>query len=114
MTNQPCIYKIFTMLNGGKIKGFEWDKGNLDKSYQKHGITPNQAEEIFLDKNLKVIRDIKHSQGEKRLIALGKSFAQKILFVVFIIRKNKVRIISARKANQKERKKYVQKTEKNP
>jgi uncharacterized DUF497 family protein len=29
------------------IEGFEWDKANRDKSYQKHRITPAEAEEIF-------------------------------------------------------------------
>ena len=101
------------MIDQSKIKCFEWDKGNIDKSYQKHGITPNQSEEIFLDKELKIIRDVGHSQKEARYIALGKSFEKKILFVVFVIRKNKIRIISARKANEKERRKYETKIKKN-
>ena len=71
------------MVVSKNIKSFEWDKGNIDKNYQKHGITPNESEEIFLDGNLKVIRDIKHSQKEERFIAVGKSFRKKILFVVF-------------------------------
>lgn len=90
----------------GKFKGFEWNKGNTDKSYKKHGITPKESEEIFLDENLQVSRDIEHSQTEKRFIALGKTFEKKILFIVFTLRKNKIRIISARKANLKERSKY--------
>jgi len=94
------------MFDLSQISGFEWDKGNINKSFKKHGITPNQSEEIFLDENLKVIRDIKHSQKEKRFIAIGKTFKNIILFIVFTIRKNKIRIISARKANKKERKKY--------
>ena len=63
------MYKICTMGDTGKYKAFEWDKGNIDKSYQKHGITPNEAEEIFLDENLKISRDVKHSQKEERLIS---------------------------------------------
>jgi uncharacterized DUF497 family protein len=97
-----------------KIKGFEWDKANFNKSYQKHGTTPNETEEIFLDENLRAVKDIKHSQDEKRFTVLGKTFENKILFVVFTIRKDKIRVISARKANQKERNKYEQKTKKNP
>ena len=102
------------MIDWGKIKYFEWDKGNIDKSYQKHGISPKQSEEIFLDKELKILRDIGHSRKEARHIALGKTFEKKILFVVFITRKNKIRIISARKTNEKERKKYESKIENNP
>ena len=44
-----CIYKICTMLKLGKYKEFEWDRGNIDKSYKKRGINPNEAEEVFLD-----------------------------------------------------------------
>lgn len=102
------------MTDLSKIKRFEWDKGNTDKSYQKHGITPNESEEIFLDENLKVVKDLKHSQTEERFIALGKTFKRKFLFVVFTIRKNKIRVVSARKANPKERRKYEQKVKKNP
>lgn len=101
------------MLDLGKVQSFEWDKGNLDKSYAKHGITPNEAEEIFLDENLGVVKDIKHSQKEDRFIAIGKSFENKILFVVFTLRKNIIRIISARMANKKERRKYYEKIKKN-
>jgi len=88
------------------ILEFEWDKGNLDKSYQKHGITPAESEEIFLDENLQVIKDIRHSQKETRFIALGKTFLGKILFVVFTLRGRRIRIISARVANKKERRHY--------
>lgn len=102
------------MIDWGKTKGFQWDKGNVDKSYQKHGITTNQAEEIFLDENLGIIKDIKHSQKEKRFIAVGKTFQNKVLFVIFTIRKEKIRIISARIANKKEGGKYEQKIKENP
>lgn len=102
------------MIDWGRTKSFEWDKGNVDKSYQKHGITVNQAEEIFLDENLGIIKDIKHSQKEKRFIALGKTSKNKLLFVIFTIRKDKIRIISARIASKKERSRYEQKTKENP
>lgn len=94
------------MVAKNKLKAFQWDKWNIDKSYQKHGITPNESEEIFLDEKLRVIKDFKHSQKEKRYIAIGKTSENKILFTVFTLRKDKIRIISARKANQKERRKY--------
>lgn len=89
-----------------KIKGFQWDAGNTDKSYEKHGITPNKSEEVFLDGNLKVERDVKHSEVEDRFIALGKTIDGRILFEIFTIRRNNIRIISARTANKKERYKY--------
>ena len=86
--------------------GFEWDKGNLDKSYTKHGITPSEAEEIFLDEYAVTVVDIRHTDKEIRHITIGKTEEKKILFVVFTIRKSHIRIISARKANRKEKTVY--------
>lgn len=92
-----------------KVTEFEWDKGNLDKSYNKHGITPNEAEEVFLDEEQLVLEDVKHSEKEKRFTIIGKSRKETILFIAFTVRRNKIRVISARKANSKERGKYAAK-----
>lgn len=96
------------MLDLRKVVGFEWDKGNIDKSYQKHGITPNEAEEVFLDKDILFLEDIKHSEKEERFAVIGKITKGDILFVAFTMRNNKIGIISARKANKKERRLYEQ------
>ena len=101
------------MLNLTKITGFEWDKGNSDKSYLKHGITQNEAEKIFLDKNLFFQDDIKHSSKEERFIGIGMTKVDKILFTAFTIRSKKIRVISARIANQKERRLYEEKIKEN-
>ena len=99
-----------------KLTGFEWDRGNVDKSYQKHGITPNESEEVFLDENILFLEDIKHSSEEQRFEAVGKNIKGNILFLVFTVRGNeqssttyKIRIISARAANIKERRRYEEK-----
>lgn len=89
-----------------KILGFEWDKWNLDKSYKKHGIIPNETEEVFLDEDVKIEKDVKHQQQERRFIAIGETTENKLLFVVFTIRENKIRIISGRIANKKEKEVY--------
>lgn len=89
-----------------KTLAFEWDEANLDKSYKKHGISPKEAEEIFVSEELFVLPDKKHSLSESRHIALGKSQDGKNLFVVFTLRDKKIRIISARKMHKKEVLKY--------
>lgn len=63
-----------------------------------------------MDKEQLVLEDIKHSQKEERFTIIGKSVKDKILFISFTIRKNKVRIISARGASIKERRKYEEET----
>ena len=89
-----------------KVFEFEWDKGNLDKSYQKHRITPKETEEVFVSEDFYVVSDIKHSQKEERFIILGKTSTGNNLLVVFTIRGKKVRVISARKMHRKEIVKY--------
>ena len=88
------------------ILAFEWDKGNLDKSYQKHGISPKEAEEVFVSKNSIVLPDVKHSQKEPRYIIVGKTLGGKQLTVVFAMRKERICIISARRMHMKEVAKY--------
>lgn len=89
-----------------KVLVFEWDKGNLDKSYEKHSISPKETEEIFVSEELFVLPDIKHSQKEKRFIALGKTQGGNSLFVVFTLRDKKIRIVSARRMHKKEVERY--------
>lgn len=85
---------------------FEWDRWNLDKSYVKHGVTPKEAEEIFVDEWSFVLPDIKHSQKEERFIIVGKTLEKKDLLVVFVAKGKKIRIISARRMHRKEVLKY--------
>lgn len=81
---------------------FQWDKGNKDKSWGKHEITNRESEEAFFDKEKRVFKDKLHSNGEERLRIVGKTKRGKLLFIVFTIRRGKIRIISARKINRKE------------
>lgn len=85
-----------------QVYEFLWDKGNIDKNWKKHKITDKEIEEIFFDKNKKILKDKIHSLKEKRFIILGKTKKEKLLFTVFTIRNKKIRIISSRKINRKE------------
>ncbi len=85
---------------------FEWNKGNKNKIFFKHQVSDGECEEIFFDPNKKIAKDAFHSVNEDRHIIIGRTKLQRILFLVFTIRKNKVRVISARDLNKKERKLY--------
>ena len=87
---------------------FDWDQGNTVKNLIKHGIECRQAEESFLDENSLILDDIEHSNNEKRFLMIGKDHQGVVLYLVFTQRLNKVRIISARIANKKERSFYEQ------
>lgn len=97
------------MINFEKIDGFDWDSGNIDKNLVKHGIDCREAEEIFLDIEGIHLEDNKHSVKEQRFARIGKSFSGKILIAFFTIRKNKIRIVSVRDTNKKEKSFYLSK-----
>ena len=85
---------------------FEWDDSNQHKSWKKHGIARQEAEQVFMCSPLLVYDDEKHSDVESRYYVLGKTQENKKLFVVFTIRNNKLRIVSARIMSRVERKIY--------
>lgn len=94
------------MVDLSKLFGFDWDKWNIEKSLKKHGVSPNETEELFLDESVLLIEDLKHSQKEERFIAIGETTQGTLLFAVFTVRGDRIRIVSVRKANEKERRKY--------
>lgn len=87
-------------------QGFDWDHGNQHKSWIKHGVTQGECEQIFFNNPLLLHDDLKHSALESRHYALGKTDQNRKLYVVFTIRKNLIRVISAREMNKKERGHY--------
>lgn len=89
-------------------EGFEWDKGNIRKNWEKHRVSYVECEEIFFNSPLIVKKDDPHSSEEDRYFVLGKTDTDRFLFIVFTVRSNKIRIISARDMNRKERKIYEQ------
>ena len=86
--------------------GFEWDELNAEKIWDKHHISPSECEEIFFNRPLVIADDVKHSDKELRFYSLGQTDMEKMLFVVFTVRQDRIRVISARKMNRKERKVY--------
>lgn len=93
-----------------QLSGFDWDQGNAKKSLMKHGITAQEAEEIFFNQPLLVAETRKHQAAEQRFFALGKTHRGKRLFVVFTVRHSKIRPISCRPMSRKERSVYEQET----
>ena len=81
---------------------FEWDEGNIGKN-KKHDVEDKEAEEAFFDEGKVIYKDHLHSQVEERFIILGKTRKDRLLYVVLTKRANKIRIISARDINKKER-----------
>jgi uncharacterized protein len=86
--------------------GFEWDNGNITKNWDKHDVLTGECEQIFFNKPLIVKRDKEHSKLENRYYALGRTNMNRPLFVVFTVRIEKIRIISARDMTVSEIERY--------
>ncbi|MFH0942953.1 MAG: BrnT family toxin [Candidatus Beckwithbacteria bacterium] len=91
-----------------RLKEFDWNKGNINKNLVKHKVDFREAEEIFFNKPVKFYLDKLHSQSEVRYTALGTTNKKRKLIISYTVRKNKIRIISARDQSKKERKLYGQ------
>ncbi len=95
------------MFSLDKFEGFEWDKDNQDKNWLKHRVHFRECEEIFSRLPLLVSVSAGRSAREIRFQALGKTAQDRLLFLVFTVRNNKLRVISARDMSRKERKIYA-------
>ncbi|MDM8537691.1 BrnT family toxin [Desulfobacterales bacterium HSG17] len=85
---------------------FEWDKNKAEINKQKHGISFDEAQTVFID-NLSVMKlDINHSNTEERLLIIGTSSNNQIIVISYTERGDRIRLISARKATRNERKQY--------
>ena len=94
------------MFTDRKVVEFEWDKGNIGMN-RKHKVVDSEAEEAFFDKAKRTFKDHVYSGQEERFRIVGKTKKGRILFIVFTIRKYKIRVISARDLNKKEKLLYI-------
>ena len=92
--------------------GFQWDDGNSKKNRIKHKVSQNECEQVFFNVPLLVRNDMEHSVNEHRWYLLGQTDSARFLFVVFTVRNNLIRVISARDMNKKEKEVYYEQIEK--
>lgn len=86
------------------ITGFDWDEGNKYKSEEKHKISIKEAEEVFESDPFITIKT--GITPEERYQLFGQTKSGKLISVIFTLRNNKIRVISARPQSQKERNFY--------
>ncbi|MGH7563042.1 MAG: BrnT family toxin [Gemmatimonadota bacterium] len=85
---------------------FEWDPAKADKNLRKHGVSFDEASTVFGDPLNLLMLDLDHSESEQRYLLLGMSTQRRLLVVAFAERPPRTRLISARLATRRERKKY--------
>ena len=90
-------------------EGFEWDEGNTDKNWHLHAVTDGECEDVFFNLPLIIASDKVHSKDEIRFFALGRTDANRRLFIAFTVRNKLIRVISAREMTHSEERKYVEK-----
>lgn len=81
---------------------FEWDEANKDKIWVKHKVSSEECEEAFATQRIFNQPDELHSGKENRHILVSKTKKDRFLFIVFTIRNNKVRVVSARDMHREE------------
>ncbi len=91
---------------------FDWDEGNINKNLN-HDVSDKESEEIFANKPIFIQEDERHSLIEVRYLVWSVTNKGRKLSVFFTIRKNKIRIISARDMHKKERRAYEEKIQNN-
>lgn len=89
---------------------FEWDPRKARENIQNHGVSFEEALTIFADWDQITIPDDEHSMGERRWVTLGRSNRGNLLVVPHTERGETIRIISAWRANSRQRKQYESKS----
>jgi uncharacterized protein len=112
------VYLLGAMGEETEGSEFDWDGGNAEKNWLRHRISQAECEQVFFNRPLVVAEDIEHSDTEDRFLALGQTDAGRLLFVVYVLRGDKVRVVSARDMTRREQKEYedarTQQLETNP
>ena len=85
---------------------FEWDPQKAEANEAKHGVSFEEAITVFADPLARIFEDPEHSETERREIIVGHSDQQNLILVSFVEADDRVRLISARRANRMERKDY--------
>ncbi len=85
---------------------FEWDDEKAKSNLKKHEVSFEEAATIFNDPEIATISDPDHSEDEERYVSIGKSVIMRLLAVIHTYRKERIRLISARKATKAEKEKY--------
>lgn len=88
--------------------GYEWDPGKGRTNLAKHGVSFEDAATVFDDPSERTIGEIADSHGEDRFLTIGRARSGLLIAVAFSYRGDRIRVISARPATQRERKRYDQ------
>jgi uncharacterized DUF497 family protein len=84
----------------------EFDPNKASSNLIKHGISFEESSTALLDP-LALVREDPDTESENRWVLIGMSNQSRLLTVVYTLRNERIRLISARKATKKEAKNYA-------
>jgi len=84
---------------------FQYDPAKAAGNLRKHGVSFADAEGVFMDA-LALHRNDPDAEGEERYVAVGAGSAGQLLVVVYTLRSDEIRLISARRATPSEIRTY--------
>ena len=84
---------------------FEWDDRKAAQNIAKHGVPFEYAVRVFLDPHRLESEDTRRDYSEERRLTLGK-IEGRLFAVAYTTRGKVIRLISARKANEREQRQY--------
>lgn len=87
---------------------FEWDPKKAAANEQKHGVTFEEATDVFADDYSSTVADPDHSAEEERSLIFGVTTSGRYLVVSFTDRDDRIRIVNARPMTPSERRAYEQ------
>jgi len=82
-----------------------WDPAKAESNLHKHKIRFSDAEPVLFDPMALTCED-EHAEGEQRFVTIGMDALSRVLVVVYTYRGDDIRLISARRATSKERRRY--------
>ncbi len=91
-----------------RCTGFDWDEGNAPELPARHGVAAAECEQVFFNEPLLVVEDAVHSVVGPRWAAWGRTAEGRALAVVFTLRGERIRPLSARNTNRRERRRYAE------
>ncbi len=84
----------------------EWDSRKAKENLRKHSVSFEEAATVFLDPLALTFPDPDHSGEEDREITIGVTTKHRAVFVSHCQRRDRIRIISARRTTREERKQH--------
>jgi len=84
----------------------EWDRAKAELNVRRHRVSFDEAVTVFYDPLAATFDDPDHSVGERRFVTVGYSSHERLLVVVHVERSTNIRLISARVATVRERRRH--------